>query len=153
RDLRPERVMHDEEIRRANALIKDLMRPRQSIYWFDLGACMVLALVGLYECRPFPEKILGGSLLAIIGLVVAAFALYRASYFNHELAHHPRDLRFFGLVWNLSVGIPLLIPSFLYTDHLNHHSVKNFATSTDMEYFAPALRGIKGTMLLLLACF
>src|SRR5438067_1831308 len=80
--------------------------------------------IGLFLSWPFPESILSGSPSAFCGLALSAFALFRASYFNHELAHHAGELPGFEIVWNVSVGIPLLIPSYLYSDHLNHHSVK-----------------------------
>jgi hypothetical protein len=145
--------MDQAVIKGLGALVKDLRKPRQSIYWLDLAACIAVAITGLYVSRPFPDKILAGSAVAICGVAVAAFALYRASYFNHELAHHPRDLRAFTIGWNLLIGIPLLVPSFLYSDHLNHHSIKNFAGDSDVEYLAPEFCGIRGAALLLATCF
>src|SRR5207342_1590014 len=64
-----------------------------------------------------------------------------------------RQLPGFEIAWNLSIGIPLLIPSFLYSDHLNHHSVKGFATNSDVEYFPPNLRGFRGALLLFVISF
>ncbi len=145
--------MNRGQVRDLNVLVKDLNRPRALVYWTDLAICLALTAAGLWLSWPFPEKVLAGSPVAIFGLVLAAFALFRASYFNHELAHHARDLPGFEIAWNLSVGIPLLIPSYLYSDHLNHHSVKGFATETDVEYFAPNLRGIRGVMLLVVMSF
>jgi len=133
-------------------LVRDLHKPNPLIYWADLAACVTLALVGLYLSTPFPEKILAGSIPAILGLLVAGLALYRASYFNHELAHQSRQLRGFELGWNLTIGIPLLIPSFLYTDHLNHHSVRAFGTDSDIEYFPPELRGLRGALVVFGVC-
>ena len=86
-------------IKDLGARVKDLTKPRQSIYWLDLVACIAVAVIGLYVSEPFPGKILAGSPVALCGVVVAAFALYRASYFNHELAHHGRDLRAFTIGW------------------------------------------------------
>jgi fatty acid desaturase len=134
------------------ALVKDLHKPRQSIYWIDLGLCLAVAAGGLYLSRPFPDQIFAAPVVAVLGLVVAAFALYRASYFNHELAHHSRELRSFAIGWNLLVGIPLLIPSFLYSDHLNHHSIKNFAAGSDVEYVPPELCGLRAVGILLATC-
>jgi fatty acid desaturase len=59
----------------------------------------------------------------------------------------------FTIGWNILIGIPLLIPSFLYSDHRNHHSMRAFGTNDDVEYFPPRLRGIRGGAALLLACF
>jgi fatty acid desaturase len=133
-------------------LVKDLHRPRPIIYWSDLFACIALAALGLYLSTPFPDTVLQGSIPAIAGIVVAGLALYRASYFNHELSHQARQLPGFEIGWNLCIGIPLLIPSFLYYDHLNHHSVRGFGTESDIEYFAPKQRGLRGAITLLAVC-
>ena len=134
-------------------LVRDLNRPRALIYWTDLLASVLVVGAGLFLSRPFPEAILAGSPTAIAGLLIAAFALYRASYFNHELAHQSHRLPGFAIAWNVLVGIPLLIPSFLYSHHRHHHSAQGFATETDIEYLAPALRGPRGVLVLLVACF
>jgi fatty acid desaturase len=139
-------------LKRLAPLVKDLHRPRALIYWFDLAACLALISISLQISRPFPGRVADGSILALLGLLVAGLALYRASYFNHELAHQSRQLPGFELAWNLTIGIPLLIPSYLYTDHLNHHSIKGFGTDTDIEYFAPRLRGLRGAVVLIAAC-
>jgi fatty acid desaturase len=133
-------------------LVRDLHKPNPLIYWTDLAICLALIVFGLYLSNPFPQKILAGSVPAILGLLVAGLALYRASYFNHELAHQSRQLPGFELGWNLFIGIPLLIPSFLYSDHLNHHSIRGFGTDSDIEYFSPELRGFRGALLLLAVC-
>ncbi len=142
-----------EAVRELSALVRDLYKPNLAIYWADLAGCLLIWAIGLYISRPFPDKILSGAPEAFVGTLLSVLALYRASYFNHELSHHPKELRNFSVAWNLGIGVPLLIPSFLYTDHLNHHSVKNFATHRDVEYFIPRLRGIRGAALLLGACF
>ena len=133
-------------------LVKDLHRPRPVIYWSDLVGCLALTLLGLYLSTPFPDTVLQGSVPAIVGIVVAGLALYRASYFNHELSHQARQLPGFEIGWNLLVGIPLLIPSFLYYDHLNHHSVRGFGTESDIEYFSPKQRGWRGALTLIAVC-
>ena len=133
-------------------LVKDLHRPRPIIYWSDLAGCLALTVLGLYLSTPFPDTVLHGSIPAIVGIIVAGLALYRASYFNHELSHQARQLPGFEIGWNLLVGIPLLIPSFLYYDHLNHHSVRGFGTELDIEYFAPKQRGWRGALALIAVC-
>jgi fatty acid desaturase len=138
-------------------LVKDLHRPSPIIYWSDLAACLALTALGLYLSTPFPDTILQISNLhvaipTLAGIVVAGLALYRASYFNHELSHQARQLPGFEVGWNLFIGIPLLIPSFLYYDHLNHHSVRGFGTESDIEYFAPKQRGLRGAITLVAVC-
>ena len=76
-----------------------------------------------------------------VSAVVAVLALYRALLFIHELTHIHRDaLPGFRLMWNLLVGIPLLIPSFMYEGtHTLHHSRTRYGTTDDPEYLALAL--------------
>jgi fatty acid desaturase len=133
-------------------LVKDLHRPSPLIYWSDLFGCLALAALGLYLSTPFPDTVLQGSIPANAGIVIAGLALYRASYFNHELSHQARQLPGFEIGWNVCIGIPLLIPSFLYYDHLNHHSVRGFGTESDIEYFAPKQRGWRGAVTLVAVC-
>jgi fatty acid desaturase len=69
-------------------------------------------------------------------LLAAIFALYRAVLFIHEITHRAaRDVPAFTLAWNASVGVPLLIPSFLYVGvHTDHHRQSCFGTDADPEY-------------------
>ncbi|MBI3436955.1 MAG: fatty acid desaturase [Proteobacteria bacterium] len=140
-------------IRELTHLVRDLHTPRAGIFWTDLVICVVIAAAGLYLSMPFPWAILSGSPAAIGGFFVAVLALYRASYFNHELSHHGRRMPGFEIGWNVLIGIPLLIPSFLYSDHRNHHSDEAFGTYDDVEYFPPRLRGLRGAAALFVASF
>jgi fatty acid desaturase len=69
-------------------------------------------------------------------LTVAVFTLYRAVLFIHEITHRAkRDVPTFALAWNVLVGVPLLIPSFLYEGvHIDHHRQTSYGTLTDPEY-------------------
>src|SRR5207302_4303867 len=69
-------------------------------------------------------------------LIVAAFALYRAVLFIHELTHLAfHELPAFRTAWNALVGIPLLLPSFLYEGvHTDHHRQRSYGTPRDPEY-------------------
>ena len=136
-------------------LVRDLQEPRPGIFWTDLICSVAIVHVVLYLSVPFPQSIIEGRVVAIIGLAIGVLALYRASYFNHEIAHQARSRRLpgFETAWNLSVGIPLLIPSFLYSDHHNHHSMQGFGTAADAEYLPQNRRGLAGGAALLAACF
>jgi fatty acid desaturase len=151
--VRPEVQDQRLPLKQLALLVRDLQRPRPVIYWADLICCVLVTDIGLILSGPFPNGITGNPVIGVAGFVVAVFALYRASYFNHEIAHQSRRLPGFAFVWNLLVGIPLLVPSFLYSDHRNHHSVRSFANRTDAEYFPPELRGARGGLALLVASF
>jgi fatty acid desaturase len=84
--------------------------------------------------------LLGMPWAALAGLV-AVLALYRAGSFIHELTHlKPRAVPGFRLAWNLIIGIPLLVPSFMYEGvHNQHHAKRYYGTAMDPEYLPLAL--------------
>ena len=106
--------------------------PSRIIYWSDLLAftCVGWSALVISVRAPF------GSLLHVIATLVAVFALLRAALFIHELSHLKRgQIPGFELVWNLIVGIPLMIPSLMYVgSHLDHHKRMGFGTNGDPEY-------------------
>jgi len=65
----------------------------------------------------------------------------RAALFIHELAHlKPGTLPGFHAVWSALVGVPILVPSFMYVgSHMDHHRPSGFGTLADPEY-APIAR-------------
>ena len=80
----------------------------------------------------------GGALgAACLGIL----ALYRAGSFIHELTHIRKNaLPGFRLVWNILVGVPLLIPSYMYEGiHSLHHNRTKYGTVDDPEYLPLAL--------------
>lgn len=123
-------------LRAAVSLTRDIAEARPSIYWPDM---LVSALVGY---AALAGAILVSNTALAIGLgVIAALALYRALLFIHELTHIHRDaLPGFRTAWNLVVGIPLLMPSFMYDGvHQLHHSRTRYGTGDDPEYLPLAL--------------
>jgi len=140
-------------LKELTRLVRDLTEPSPAVYWSNLVGGLAIAGLGVYLSRPFPAAILAGSPVAILGFIAAAFAIYRLTYFNHEIAHQARKLPGFELAWNVTIGVPLLIPSYLYSDHRNHHSLEGFGTDSDVEYFPPEMRGLKGTAALIALCF
>ena len=78
---------------------------------------------------------------ASVAGLVAILALYRAGSFIHELTHlKPSAVPGFRLVWNLLVGVPLLVPSFMYEGvHNQHHAKTYYGTADDPEYLPLAL--------------
>ena len=84
----------------------------------------------------FAAAVLVGGWPRVVWLAVAAFALYRAVLFIHEITHRAqRDVPGFTFVWNALVGVPLLIPSFTYENvHTDHHRQRSYGTNADPEY-------------------
>src|SRR6185437_15166079 len=79
--------------------------------------------------------------LALVTGLVAVLALYRARSFIHELTHIKKGaVKGFRFTWNLIVGIPLLVPSFMYEGvHNQHHAKRYYGTVDDPEYLPLAL--------------
>ncbi len=123
-------------IREASALTRELSRASPAVYWADLLISSFLGYAGL------AFAILGGVLwIQIAGGLISILALYRATSFIHEITHMKRDhVPGFRLGWNVLIGIPMLIPSFLYEgSHNQHHSKLRYGTADDPEYLPLAL--------------
>jgi fatty acid desaturase len=116
----------------ARKLVKDLIAPNPRIYWLDFLASVTLGWAAFLLTLQLPS----GSLLQLGSYLITSLALYRAVLFIHELSHRKRGtFEGFRLTWNLLCGFPLMVPAFLYTRvHLDHHSLKNYGTTTDGEY-------------------
>ncbi|MDQ3479513.1 MAG: fatty acid desaturase [Pseudomonadota bacterium] len=122
-------------LRAAGDVTRELNVPRPAIYWADLlGASFVgyAAVAG---------AILSSGPLTVVCVIVAILALYRAGSFIHELTHIKTGaLPGFRLAWNLLIGIPQLVPSFLYEGvHNQHHAKRYYGTADDPEYLPLAL--------------
>jgi fatty acid desaturase len=131
------RVADDKAMLRAAAnLTRDLNVPRAAIYWTDLIASALIGYVALFSAMLVPSP-----LLAVAAGLVAVLALYRAGSFIHELTHIKQGaIRGFRLVWNLLIGVPLLVPSFMYEGvHNQHHAKTYYGTANDPEYLPLAL--------------
>ncbi|MEO7654540.1 MAG: fatty acid desaturase [Sphingomicrobium sp.] len=123
-------------LKAAAQLTRDLNAPDSRIYWVDLIASATLgyaALAGAIFAGP--------PWLALLCGLVAVLALYRAGSFIHELTHIRRGaVKGFRLVWNILVGVPLLVPSFMYEGvHNQHHGKTYYGTIDDPEYLPLAL--------------
>lgn len=125
-------------------LIADLRQHRRGVYWLDL------ALTGLV-CWGSLTQLAVGQGAWPLWLLCAVLGLYRLAMFIHELAHMPvRAVPGFNLAWNLVCGIPLMLPSFLYVSHADHHSASRYGTSQDPEYLPFAHRYWRSLAVLLL---
>ena len=129
-------IPDDPELLRAAAeLTRDINTARPEIYWSDMLGSAALGYGGIAGAILLP-----GWQAWAAGLV-AGFALYRATLFIHELTHfHRTALPGFRVVWNLVVGIPVLMPSFMYEGvHTLHHARTRYGTAEDPEYMPLAL--------------
>lgn len=123
-------------LRVAADLTRDLSRANPAIYWPDFLASALLGYAALAAAIMADT-----ALLTVAAAFVAMMALYRAASFIHELTHI-RDgaLPGFRFGWNLLVGIPLMIPSFMYEGvHTLHHARTRYGTANDPEYLPLAL--------------
>jgi fatty acid desaturase len=123
-------------LKAAAGLTRDLNVAKPSVYWADLIGSALLGYAGL-----FSAIFASSTLFAVAAAIVAVLSLYRAGSFIHELTHvKPNAVPGFRLVWNLIVGIPLLVPSFMYEGvHNQHHAKRYYGTVNDPEYLPLAL--------------
>lgn len=123
-------------LRAAADLTRDLNSPDPKIYWTDLIGSVVLGYLalGIAMFAPATWEI-------VVAGVVAVLALYRAGSFIHEVTHIKHSqLPGFRRAWNLLIGVPLLVPSFLYEGvHNMHHAKSRYGTVEDPEYLPLAL--------------
>lgn len=131
------RPLDDKAMLKAAAdLTRDLNSPSGAIYWADLLVSATAGYAGLAGAILLPT-----APLALVSALVAVLALYRAGSFIHELTHVRKGaVPGFRLIWNLIIGIPLLVPSFLYEGvHNQHHAKRYYGTANDPEYLPLAL--------------
>ncbi|ATY34495.1 fatty acid desaturase family protein [Sphingomonas psychrotolerans] len=131
------RIADDKAMLRAAAEIaRDLHKARPAIFWTDMLASAALGYGALAAAIFAPSA--GWALLAA---AVAVLALYRALLFIHEISHLKHsNLPGFRLAWNALVGVPLMVPSFMYEGvHNLHHARTRYGTVDDPEYLPLAL--------------
>jgi fatty acid desaturase len=123
-------------LKAAASLTRDLNAPRDAIYWADMLGSAALGYAGL-----FAAMLVSPTWLAVGCGLVAVLALYRAGSFIHELTHIKKGaVKGFRFTWNLIVGVPLLVPSFMYEGvHNQHHAKRYYGTVDDPEYLPLAL--------------
>jgi fatty acid desaturase len=132
-----ERAKDDTAMLKAAAnLTRDLNAPKAGIYWADMLGCALLGYAALAGAMLFQPV-----WLAVGSGLVAVLALYRAGSFIHELTHIKKGaVKGFRFTWNLVVGVPLMVPSFLYEGvHNQHHAKRYYGTVDDPEYLPLAL--------------
>jgi fatty acid desaturase len=123
-------------IRMAAESTRDLNTPDARIYWADFLASAFLGYAGLATAILAPSLWLqlGAALIAILGL-------YRAGSFIHEVTHIKHSaVPGFRLGFNAVIGVPMLVPSYMYEGvHNLHHARTRYGTDQDPEYLPLAL--------------
>ncbi len=139
----------EREDLQSRALLRELHAPRPAIYWTDLllSAGAGWTAFGFAATLPVSPLQVSCGCAAIIGL-------YRSLCFLHEIAHiKGRTLPGFEIAWNVLVGFPLLMPSFIYVGvHQAHHHASSYGTAGDPEYL-PFARSRPMTVLFALESF
>jgi fatty acid desaturase len=122
-------------LKAAGNLTRDLNTARPAIYWADMLGCALFGYAALFVA------VSASGWTALAAGLLSVLTLYRAGSFIHELTHiKPRAVPGFRLVWNLVVGVPLLVPSFMYEGvHNQHHAKTYYGTVNDPEYLPLAL--------------
>lgn len=118
-------------IPQARRLLSDLFRHRPVLYWIDFLASLAIGygFGSLYLSSPL------FSWQQIVALVIASFALFRAGSFIHEIVHfRDGEMRSFVVAFDILAGVPMLMPSFFYGNHIDHHNTRHYGTGQDGEY-------------------
>jgi fatty acid desaturase len=128
---RPDVSQSDLPIRQLRRALDDFLVPRPVFYWIDFLTSITCFYAGFAASVVLPLN----NPLKLLSALVAVFSVYRAVVFIHELAHlSPGRVPGFRVAWNLLCGVPLLVPSFLYASHRDHHARRAYGTMKDGEY-------------------
>ncbi len=130
-------VPDDKAMLRAVAeLTRDLGTANPRIFWSDFLFSAALGYAAL------AVAILAGPLwLKLVAAAVSVLALYRAGGFIHEVTHMKHSsVPGFRFGFNAVIGVPLLVPSYMYEGiHNLHHARTRYGTDQDPEYLPLAL--------------
>ena len=123
-------------LKAAANLTRDLNVPNSATYWADMLGSALIGYAAL-----FGAMLLQPTWLAIASGMIGVLALYRAGSFIHELTHIKKGaVKGFRFTWNVIVGVPLMVPSFMYEGvHNQHHAKRYYGTVDDPEYLPLAL--------------
>ena len=134
---RLKRVPDDKALLRAVAeLTRDLGTANPRIFWSDFLFSAFLGYAAL------AVAILAAPLLLkLVAAAISILALYRAGGFIHEVTHMKHStVPGFRFGFNAVIGVPLLVPSYMYEGiHNLHHARTRYGTDQDPEYLPLAL--------------
>lgn len=134
----PTKALTEDEfsVAQAKQLVADLFERKPHLYWIDFLTSVTVAYGATFlylSATPF-------SATQVAAFVVAGLAIFRAGTFIHEIVHMGAGVMpGFRFVWNALFGVPLLMPSPFYRNHIDHHSKAHFGTPRDGEYLPLAL--------------
>lgn len=140
------------EVSLANArrIVHDLLKPNPVIFWTDMLVSFAIGATAFHFVKFCPVFS-----LAQIGLfLLSCLMFYRLAMFIHEMVHmRTGTFTYFRIVWNILIGIPFLMPSFVYYTHLDHHRRKHYGTDKDGEYLPMGQTGRWQLILFVLSSF
>jgi fatty acid desaturase len=137
----------NQSINEARALVQGLFDHRPLIYWTDLVVTLIVgySMVAVYLRSPV------FSAQQLIAFIVCGFALFRAGSYVHEITHmRSGEMVGFRIAWNILCGIPMVMPSHFYENHMDHHNSHHYGTRQDGEYL-PLGAGPLGNVVLFFA--
>ncbi len=115
----------------AREILADLFEYRPAVYWTDM---LVTVTIGYAAAATYLHSPMF-SLQQGISLLIAGFALFRAGSYVHEITHmRQRQMVGFRVAWNVLCGIPMIMPSHFYENHVDHHNSHEYGTLRDGEY-------------------
>lgn len=133
-------------IRQARTIVHDLFQVKPHVYWLDY---IVSATIG-FTCAAIYVNGGWSSPWSWIAFLIAVPMIYRISMFVHEAVHFRKgQMTGFQRFWNITAGIPMLMPTFAYESHLSHHNNKEYGTHDDGEYLPLVDGGWTGVLLFL----
>jgi NAD(P)-dependent dehydrogenase (short-subunit alcohol dehydrogenase family)/fatty acid desaturase len=126
----------DQLLMSARRQLTDLFHPKAWVFWTDLAITSSVMWAGLIAC----SRGTGWWPLDALAFTAAALATFRAAVLLHEITHLPRSaIPGIRLAWNAVVGVPLLLPSFIFERmHMDHHRRQIYGTRVDPEYLPHA---------------
>jgi fatty acid desaturase len=124
--------MSHASIKQARLIVNDLFVIRPWIYWTDFLVNLTVGYTAGAVLLKMPEVVWHWKAAAWL---IAVVTLYRVSLFMHEVCHFKQnEMRGFKVAWNLLAGVPMMLPSFFYETHREHHNTHHYGTDHDGEY-------------------
>jgi fatty acid desaturase len=131
-------------IAEARGIVADLFVHKPLVYWTDL---LLTVALGYSVGAVYLQSELF-SAQQLISLTICGFALFRAASYVHEITHmRGGEMLGFRVGWNLLCGIPMVMPSHFYENHIDHHKSHHYGTQRDGEYLPLGAGGVHGIFL------